>query len=521
VRDAPDWLILTLACVAQFMVLLDVSIVNVALPAMKVSLGFSESGLQWVLNAYTLTFAGFLLLGGRTADLFGRRRIFLVGIAVFTGASLLGGFAQDQAMLITARAIQGLGGAILSPTTLTILTTTFTQPKARTKAMGIWSAVAGAGGAAGALFGGILTNYLSWRWILFINLPIGIAAFTLAWMFLRESRAQGERKPLDVAGAVLVTAGLTALVFGVVRAATVGWTSDQTLISLVASVVLIAWFLWHESHVATDPLMPLRLFSVRSIWSANLVMFLLAGSLFAMWFFVSLYLQQVRGWSPLKTGFAFLPQTATIIIGAQLSSRLLLRVGPRALLVVGGLCSSGGLLWLSTVSVTTAYWTGFFVPSALITLGLGLSFTPLAYSATAGVAPHEAGLASGMVNTARQIGGAVGLAALTTVATSRLLSQTRAGVPLRQAMTSGYTQAFAIAAVIALGAGLAALLVPGRRPRGSGAEAAAAGAGAGAAEAPRSAPAPASATAPAVASAEAPATGSGDAIPEGVRVATD
>ncbi|MGH9297251.1 MAG: MFS transporter [Acidimicrobiales bacterium] len=474
-RRVPDWVILTLACVAQFMVLLDVSIVNVALPAMKVSLGFSESGLQWVLNAYTLTFAGFLLLGGRTADLFGRRRVFLIGLAVFTGASLLGGFAENQTMLIVARAVQGLGGAILSPTTLTILTTTFTEPKARTKAMGIWSAVAGAGGAAGALLGGVLTETLSWRWILFINIPIGVVAFVAARLFLQERRVRGERQPLDLPGAVLVTAGLTALVFGVVRSTASGWGGSETLGSLAAAAVLIAWFLFHEARVATAPLMPLRMFSRRSISTANLVMFLLSGALFAMWFFISLYLQQVKGWSPLRTGFAFLPQTVAIVAGAQISSRLVLRTGARLLLVIGGLLSAGGLFWLSDLGVATGYWSGFFVPSVAIALGLGLSFTPLAFAATSGVPPNEAGLASGLVNTSRQIGGAIGLAALTTVATSTMAStlghvQGHAGsgagsvaALLRvRAMAAGYDRAFLVSSVIALGAAVAALAVPAR-----------------------------------------------------------
>jgi EmrB/QacA subfamily drug resistance transporter len=463
-RQTPDWLVLTLACVAQFMVILDVSIVNVALPSIKHSLGFSQSELQWVLNAYTLTFAGFLLLGGRMADLFGRRRIFLVGLTVFTLASLLGGFAQSQAMLIAARAAQGLGGAILSPTTLTILTTTFREPSARARAMGIWSAVAGAGGAAGALFGGILTQELSWRWILFINVPIGIAAFVAGRAYLQENRAEGERKPLDVPGAVLVTAGLTALVFGVVRTTSVGWGSWQTIVALGLAVALMAWFVFHEGRVAKSPLMPLSMFGRRSIWTANLVMFLVAGAIFAMWFFVSLYLQEVRGYSPILTGLAFVPQTVAIIVGTQVASRLVIRLGPKPLLVTGGLVSAVGLLLLSLISVSTGYWSGFFVPSVLVTLGLGVVFTPVAYAATAGVAPHEAGLASGLLNTSRQIGGSLGLAVLATVATTKTHDVARA-VGQAVALTDGYTLAFRISAFIALAAAGAALLVPAKRER--------------------------------------------------------
>jgi EmrB/QacA subfamily drug resistance transporter len=461
-RRTPDWVILTLACVAQFMVLLDVSIVNVALPSIKHALGFSQSELQWVLNAYTLTFAGFLLLGGRTADLYGRRRIFLIGLGVFSLASLAGGLAQDQAMLIGARALQGLGGAILSPATLTIITTTFREPRARTRAMGIWSAVAGAGGAAGALLGGILTQELSWRWILFINLPIGIVAILAARVFLSESRAEGERQPLDVSGAVLVTGGLTAVVLGVVRTPNVGWGSWQTILTLLLGASLLVWFLVHESRVAKAPLMPLSMFERRPIWTANLVMFLFAGSLFPMWFFVSLYLQEVRAYTPLSTGYAFIPQTLAIILGAQISSRIVLRFGPRPLLVVGGMLAASGLFWFSELTVTTPYWSGFFVPSILMTFGLGLAFTPLAYAATSGVPPHEAGLASGLVNTSRQIGGAIGLAALATVATSRTLAVSHV-VSRAAALTDGYVLAFRILSVVAICAAIAALVVPARK----------------------------------------------------------
>jgi EmrB/QacA subfamily drug resistance transporter len=447
--------------VAQFMVLLDVSIVNVALPAMKVSLGFSEAGLQWVLNAYTLTFAGFLLLGGRAADLFGRRRIFLVGLGLFTAASLLGGVAQDQAWLITARAAQGLGGAILSPTTLTILTTTFTEPRARSRAMGLWSAVAGAGGAAGALLGGILTEELSWRWILFINIPIGLVTMLVAAAYLQESRSMGRRR-LDVTGAVLVTGGLAALVLGVVRTTTVGWGSWQTLACLAGAAVLVGLFLVYEAKVAAEPLMPLGMFERRCIWSSNLTMLLLAGALFAMWFFVSLYLQQVRGYTPIGTGLAFLPQTIAIVVGAQVSSRLVVRLGPRPILVFGTVCSAGGLYWLGLAGTSTPYWSGLFTPSVLVALGLGLCFTPLAFAATSGVPSEQAGLASGLVNTSRQIGGAVGLAALATVATTRLDGLVaRSG--FKVAATAGYTEAFKVSAFIALAATLAALLVPAAR----------------------------------------------------------
>jgi EmrB/QacA subfamily drug resistance transporter len=472
---APDWVVLALVCLGQFMVLLDVSIVNVALPSIRTSLGFSQTGLQWVVNAYTLTFAGFLLLGGRAADLFGRRRIFILGLAMFSLASLVGGFAQNQGTLIAARAIQGLGGAVLSPATLTILTTTFAEGRARSRALGIWSAVAGAGGATGALLGGILTNYLSWRWILFVNVPIGIAALVAARAFLVESRNEGEDRSLDLAGAITVTAGLVALVYAIVRTDQYAWTSWQTVSTLAVSASLLGLFLFIEARVARHPLMPLQLFKLRSVAGANVVMLFIAGAMFAMWFFLSLYMQNVLGFSPLTAGLGFLPQTAAIVVGAAVSSRLVTRLGPRPLLVVGTAMSAGGLLWLSQISATGSYLSDLLVPSVIITLGLGLSFTPVTVAATAGVPGHEAGLASGLVNTTRQVGGSVGLAALATVAADRTRiyfahALATTGHPSRalagQALTAGFGRAFAVSAGIAFLGTLATALVPSIGTRG-------------------------------------------------------
>ncbi len=469
---APEWVVLALVCLGQFMVLLDVSIVNVALPSMRASLGFSQTGLQWVVNAYTLTFAGFLLLGGRAADLFGRRRIFILGLAMFSAASLIGGFAQNQATLIGARAIQGLGGAVLSPATLTILTTTFAEGRARSRALGIWSAVAGAGGATGALLGGILTNYLSWRWILFVNVPIGVGALVAARAFLVESRSEGDDRSLDFAGALTVTAGLVALVYAIVRTDQYAWTSWQTLTTLAIAVGLLASFVYIEARVARHPLMPLQLFRLKSVTGANVVMFFIAGAMFAMWFFLSLYMQNVLGYSPLVAGLGFLPQTAAIVVGAAVSSRLVTRLGPRPILVVGTAMSAGGLLWLSQISATGSYVGDLLVPSVMITLGLGLSFTPVTVAATSGVPGHEAGLASGLVNTTRQVGGSIGLAALATIAADRTHSYlARAlsagghpgGIVVHQAMTAGFSRAFAVSAVIALAATFATALIPAVR----------------------------------------------------------
>jgi len=339
-----DSVILVVVCLAQFMVVLDVSIVNVALPAIQHDLGFSATGLQWVVTAYALTFGGLLLLGGRLADLFGRRRIFLLGLGLFTAASLLGGFATNQATLIAARSLQGVGAAVLSPATLTILTVTFRDQRARAKAFGVWSAVAAGGGAAGALFGGVLTQYLSWRWILFVNVPIGIALFVVARVTLHESRADGPRSRLDVAGAVTVTGALFLLVYAISHTDAVPWSATSTLVVLAVAALLLGAFVLIEARVASHPLVPLRLFRVRSVTGANLVMFCFGVGMFAMWYFLSLYLQQVLGYSPVVTGLTFLPQTAAIAIGATLSGRLAPRLGPRNVLMLGGPAGVGRAL---------------------------------------------------------------------------------------------------------------------------------------------------------------------------------
>jgi EmrB/QacA subfamily drug resistance transporter len=469
-KHPPDWVVLTLVCLGAFMVILDVSVVNVALPAIRASLGFSQTGLQWVVNAYTLTFAGFLLLGGRAADLYGRRRVFLIGLSIFTIASLVGGLAQNQAMLVTARAVQGFGGAILSPATLTILITTFTEPRARSRALGIWSAVAAGGGAVGVLLGGVLTDLLSWRWILFINIPVGVALLVGAVMLLPETRGMVRSKELDLWGALTITGSLVSLVYAVVNTDGGSWTGWQTLVGLPLAAVLFAAFIaieWRDSA----PLVPLRLFRSRSLTGANLVMLLLSAALFAMWFFLSLYMQNVLGYSPLRAGVAFVPQTLSIMIGAQISSRAVHRIGARPLLIAGPLATALGLILLAQIGATTPYFPGIALPSVLITLGLGLSFPPLTLAATAGVRREESGLASGLINTMRQIGGALGLAILATISTqrtrdflvgSRTLSRSLhpSAADTAQALTAGFTRGFAVAAAFALAAAVAALIVP-------------------------------------------------------------
>lgn len=470
-RHNHDSLVLAIACVAQFMVVLDVSIVTVALPSIGRDLHYTASGLQWVVNAYVLTFAGFLLLGGRAADLFGRRRVYLFGMGLFTLASLAGGLATDSSMLTAARAVQGVAGACLSPATLTIIVTTFSGER-RARALGIWSAVAGAGGAAGAILGGILTSALSWRWVLFVNIPIGVAATAAALVWLTESPGhQGAGQPrsrLDVAGAVAVTAGLGTLVYAIVGTETHPWGSATTLSLLGVAAVLLAAFVIIELRLASAPLVRFSLFRSRSVSGANLVMFLVGAAFFSMWYFLSLYLQNVLGYSALKTGLAFLPMGVTIIIGAQASSRIMPHTGVRPLLLTGTVLAACGFAWLSAISPDSSYWAHVFGPGCLIALALGTLFTPLAAAATAGVAFTDAGLASGVLNTSRQIGGSLGLAVLATIATDRAHAALTAGhgsVSVPAALNAGYSRAFVVAAGLSIAAALAAVIVPANRSR--------------------------------------------------------
>jgi EmrB/QacA subfamily drug resistance transporter len=452
----PDSLVLALVCIAQFMVILDISIVNVALPDMRKDLHMSQSGLAWVLNAYTLTFAGFLLLGGRAADLFGRKKLFLIGVATFSLTSLVGGLAQSGGELIAARAVQGLGGAILSPATLTILTTTFTDPKSRTRALGLWSAVAAAGGATGVIAGGLLTDLLSWRWILFVNVPIGIAVILIARWAVPESRLEGDRPTLDWAGALTVTGSLVAVVYGVISTDQHAWGSSLVVGSLVTGAALMALFLLIESR-HPHPLVPLRLFRSRAVTGANIIMILLGSAMFAAFFFLTQYMQDVHGYSPLATGFAFLPMPLAIIVGTQVSTRLVGRVGPRVLLVIGTVISASGMLLLSELTVDSPYVLHIGIAGAIFTFGAGVSFVPVTLSATNGVDPHDAGLASGLINTTRQIGGSVGLAALLTIAASHAKSFVTQGAGVAE--TAGFTRAFETASGLLILAALVAVFV--------------------------------------------------------------
>jgi EmrB/QacA subfamily drug resistance transporter len=468
-RRVPDWVILAIACVAQFMVVLDVSIVNVALPSIGRDLHYSPTGLQWVVNAYVLTFAGFLLLGGRASDLFGRRRVYLFGLGLFTLASLVGGLAQNSAWLTTARAVQGIGGAFLSPATLTIIVTTFSGAR-MAKALGVWSAVAGAGGAAGSILGGVLTAEISWRWVLFVNIPIGTAATVAALVYLTEAtRQQGAHASrLDIAGAITVTAGLGALIYAIVGTDTHAWGSAYTLSILGVAAVLLAAFAVIEAKVASTPLVPFRLFRSRSVSGSNIVMFLVGAGFFSMWYFLSLYLQNVLGYSALRAGMAFLPMACTIIVGAQVSSRLLNRIGVRPLLLSGTFFLVVGFLWLTQIHSHGDYWAHVFGPGCIVSLAIGLLFTPLASAATSGVHFSEAGLASGVLNTARQMGGSIGLAVLATIAidhTHAILGVSHGAASTAAALTSGYARAFGVAAALGAVAIAASFIVPSIRPK--------------------------------------------------------
>ncbi|WP_423748039.1 MFS transporter [Frankia canadensis] len=458
------WAVLAVCCLAQFMVVLDISIVNVALPAMQDDLHMSSGGLQWVINAYTLAFAGLLLFGGRAADLFGRRRVFILGLGLFTLASLVGGLAQNEGQIIAARAVQGLGGAVLAPATLSLLMTSFTEGRERTRAFGAWGATAASGGAFGTVLGGVLTDVADWRWVLFVNVPIGVVLVAAARAVLTESRGQVSRlRDLDVPGTLTVTGGLVLLVYAIVRTETDSWTSATTLGMLAAAVVLLGVFVAIEATSAS-PLVPLGIFRYPGIAVANLIAAFLGAGMFAVFFFLTLYLQRVHDFSPLRAGLSMLPMPIMIIIASQLVTRIIGRIGPRPIIGAGAALGSGGLFWLSAITVDGTYWGEVFGPAVLMGFGMGCTMVAMVSAATSGVPMRMAGLASGLVNTGRQIGAAVGLAAVTTLATHRTEDRSRAGVPHLEALTSGYSFGLFVAACVLVLGVPAALLLPRRRP---------------------------------------------------------
>ncbi|MEU5566921.1 MFS transporter [Micromonospora musae] len=466
-RHGPFWAVLIIAAVAQFMVIVDTTIVNVALPEMEQGLGLSVVGQQWVVNAYILAFGGFLLLGGRMADLFGRRRVFLLGLAVFTLASLAGGFAQNGGMLIGARVVQGLGAAVLAPATLTLVTTTYTEARARSTALTVWAITASSGGVAGVLLGGVLTSALDWRWVLFVNVPIGVALFAASVRYLSGTRAsvQGWRS-LDLPGAITVTGGLAILTYAIVSTDTHAWTSAYTMVGLAVGVLLIAAFLLIEAR-SSRPLVPLRIFASRTLNAANLVAVIIGITATSYFFFVSLYLQQVNDYSALRGGLAMAPASAATAIASILSGRLMARLGSRVLLVAGAVLAAGGMLWMAQLSAGDGYATHILPPTVLTMFGTGLTFVPMATLATQDVARQDAGLASGLLNASRQIGGALGLAALVTITAARSedFARSNPGSAVPQALTEGYDLGFTIAGGLFLLIALVAVTVLPRRPR--------------------------------------------------------
>ena len=445
------WIGLALLCAVQFMVVLDIAIVNVALPSIQTDLGFSQENLQWVISAYALFFGGFLLLGGRAADLLGRRRLFLAGIVVFTGASLLSGMAWSEEALIGARALQGLGAALISPAALAILMTTFAEGKERNTALGAWGGVGAFGAVAGVLLGGVLTDAFSWEWIFYVNVPVGIAALALTPFLIAESR-DTTAQSFDIPGAVLVTSGLVVLVYAITQANDYGWSSVETIGLFAAAAALIAGFLAWESR-AKDPLMPFSIFRLRTLVGANIAGLILGTAMFGMFLMLTLYMQQVLGYSPMRTGVAYL----------ALAAQLVTRIGVKPVLVVGMSALTAGLVYFTQVSVGGSYLSDLLPGFLLIGVGLGFSFVPISIAALAGVQNEEAGLASGLINTSQQIGGALGIAALSAIATSTTSDEVANGTALNVALTDGFQAAFVVGAAVALVGVLVALFVVSRR----------------------------------------------------------
>jgi len=455
------WLALALLLGVQFMVVLDIAIVNVALPSIQKDLGFSEQNLQWVVSAYALLFGGLLLLGGRLADLLGRRRLFIGGLIVFSLASLASGLAWSEGALIGARALQGFGAALITPAALSILTTTFTEKKERNTALGAWGAVGAFGAVAGVLLGGILTSALSWHWIFYVNVPVGVLGLALAPFFLTESR-DAQAKSFDVPGATLVTSGLVTLVFAITQANSYGWGSLATIGLFAGSLALLAAFVGWELRTA-EPLMRFGIFRLRTVSGANVAGLVMGTAMFGMFLILTLYMQQVLHYSAMKTGVGYLAVAGTAIVWSALAAQLVTRVGVKPVLVTGMTALSAGLLYFTQVSVGGTYLRDLLPGFLLISIGIGFSFVPISIAALAGVQPAEAGLASGLINTSQQIGGALGIAALTSIATSTTNTKIASGSALPVALTDGFQSAFFGAAAVAILGILVALFVVRRR----------------------------------------------------------
>ncbi|MGZ4319771.1 MAG: MFS transporter [Gaiellaceae bacterium] len=459
--DSRRWLTLAIVGAAFFMTVLDVAIVNVALPSIENDFKVTETTVQWVLIAYTITFGGFLLLGGRMADLLGRRLIFLVGLTLFTVASLVCGLSGSIGVLIGARAVQGVGAAIISPAALSIVTTTFREGAERNKALGIWGALGGSGAAAGVLFGGILVKYLGWQWIFYVNVPVGVLVFALTLMFVPESKADLGHHRFDVAGAITVTGGLALLVYAISKAPDVGWGSARTILLLVASVAILAAFIVIELR-SRAPLMPFGIFRIRSLLAANIVGFLLGAVIFANFLVLTLYVQQVLGWSALKTGLTFLATAGTTVIWAGAAQALTTRFGPRPVIVTGLLVLAASMLAYTRIPVDGHFWPDLLPAYLTFALGLAFGFVPVTIAALAQVAPSEAGLASGLINTNQQIGGAIGVAIASTIFVTTKNDLVGSGHPLPYAATHGFQDAFwGLIAIALVGAVAAFVLLRG------------------------------------------------------------
>ncbi len=439
------WLALALLATTQFVIVLDAAIVNVAIPSIGRDLRFSQENLTWIPNAYALTFGGFLLLGGRMADLLGRRRLFMAGLVLFSVASLLGGLADSEGQLIAARALQGLGAALLAPSALAMVTTTFAEGAQRNKALGVWGAVSGSGGAAGVLLGGVLTEYLGWEWVLWVNVPIGIVAALLAPRLLQESRRESQTRTFDALGAITVTAGLSLLVYALVDTINAGWGSTQTIVLLLASGALIGVFVVTELR-SRAPLMPFRIFRSPTLTGANIVGLLVGAALFAMFFFLSRYMQEVLGYDALKAGLSYLPLALAIIVSAGVASQLVTKLGFKPVLVFGLALVTVALLWFAQLPVDGSYVSDLIGPMVIAAVGLGFAFVPIMIASVSKISDDDSGLASGLINTSQQVGGALGLAVLGTIASSHttgLVSDAQgnpAAVP--GALTDGFQLAF-------------------------------------------------------------------------------
>ncbi|MDB5170766.1 MAG: EmrB/QacA subfamily drug resistance transporter [Candidatus Saccharibacteria bacterium] len=465
-KQTSHWLILILLALAQFMVVLDVSIVNVALPAIQQAFNMTQTSLQWIVTAYTLTFGGFLLLGGRAADLFGRRKMFLIGILLFTVASLASGAAQSEHMIILFRGLQGLAAAFMSPAALSIVLVTYKEGHERNVALSVWGAVAAGGAAVGVLLGGILTQYLDWRWIFFVNIPVGIGVIIAAWRVLDRHESTVEHNNLDLPGAILVTGGLMMLVYGLVKAPADGWTAPLSLLYFGIALVALIAFVINELR-AKHPLMPMHIFKIRNLSGANAMQLFMTAGMFSIFFFTTLYLQQVLGYTPIKTGVSFLLIPVIIGLTATNVPRLIQKIGYKPILVVAPVIVSGGLFWLSHIPVNGTFWGDVAPGMALLAFGMGATFVSVTIAATSGVPHHLSGLASGLLNTSQQIGGALGLAVLTGIATSSSTRYLAAlhlqGKPGQDAIAAatvhGFHEGFLIASTFGIFASLIALFV--------------------------------------------------------------